>query len=76
MEIPINLYIILFANYFPFQTSVFCHSKYNHGDVLDNNVQKYEKKKKKKKKKKKMFFCPRMHIFIFTFQFSYLASSL
>ena len=62
---PINLYIILFENHFPFQKSVFCHSKYTLGDVLDNYVQKYEKrfifflqkknKKKKKKKKKRIF---------------------
>ena len=43
MERPINLYIILFDNHSPFQKSVFCHSKYIFGDVLDNYVQKYEK---------------------------------
>ena len=43
MERPINLYIILFDNHFPFQKSVFCHSKYILGDVLDNYVKKSEK---------------------------------
>ena len=44
MKRPINLYIILFDNHFPFQKSVFfCHSKYIVGDVLDNSVQKYDK---------------------------------
>ena len=45
VERPINLYIILFDNHFPFQKSVFV--------ILSHS--KYTKKKKKKKKKKKVF---------------------
>ena len=37
-------YIILFDNHFPFQTSVFCLSRYILGDVLDNYAQKLKKK--------------------------------
>ena len=32
----------LFENHFPFQKSVFRHSKYILGDKLDNYVQKFE----------------------------------
>ena len=60
--------ISLFKNHF-------CHSKYIFGDVLDNCIQKFEEKSFFAKKNKKNF-CPRMRIFIFTFQFCYLASSL
>ena len=45
MEIPINLYIIVFDNHFPFQKSIFRHSKYILGDKLDNYAQKNLKKK-------------------------------
>ena len=45
MDRPINLYIILFDNHSPFQKSVFGHSKYILGDVLDKYVQTFEKKK-------------------------------
>ena len=37
---PINLYIIVFNNQFPFQKSVCGHSKYILGDVLDKYVKK------------------------------------
>ena len=43
VERPINLYIILCDNHSHFQKSVFGHSKYILGDVLDKYIQKYEK---------------------------------
>ena len=50
VERPINLCIILFDNHSPFQISVFRHSKYILGDVLDKYVQKYAEEKVSAKK--------------------------
>ena len=57
MEIPINLYSILFDNHFPFQKSVFV-IKYILGDVLRKYIQIFEKKNKKQFSAKKNVFLP------------------
>ena len=76
VERPINLCTILFDNHSPFKNHFFCYSKYILGDVLDKYVQRFEEKYIYIFSAKKNAFCPRMHIFIFTFQVCYLASSL
>ena len=74
MEKAFNLYItcILFDNHSPFQKSVFGHSKYILGDVLDKYIQKYEK-----------YFLQKIVLFaleciysFLLFQFCYFVSSL
>ena len=67
VERPINLYNILFDTHSPFQKSVF---------VIVSIISEMYYYYMLKNLKKKMYFCPRMHIFIFTFQFCYLANSL